>query len=110
VSGGYVWTEDAAGQGLDALYQGYSTATLMAGPQISATTGASMADTVDGPLWLSGAEASQCPTAGDSCVLRLGPGGALTDGLNIGAGSVLLGPQPAVVDPSGTNLVLDRLS
>ena len=108
-AGGSVWTEDDAGQGLDAEYEGYASGTLSAGPQISATTGVSMADTVIGALWLSGAEAAGCPAGAGACVLRLGPGGSLTDGLTVGAGSVLLGPEPAIVDTSGAHLVLERL-
>lgn len=109
VAGGYVWTEDDAGQGLDAEYQGYSATSLVAGPTAPGTAGATMADTSAGPLWRSGAEASGCPAGADACVLRLGAGAALSDGLATGAGGDLLGPYPALVGPQGNSLELQRL-
>jgi hypothetical protein len=110
VAGGYVWTQDDAGQGLDADYQGYSTTSLAAGPSSPGTAGATMADTLGGPLFRSGAEANACPSGANACVLRIGSGATLSDGLATGAGAVLLGPYPALVGPKGDSLALQRLS
>jgi hypothetical protein len=102
LAGGYLWTEQAFGQGVDAGYQGYGDSSLSYGPWKSGTVGAVMVPTLAGGLWRTGAGSSSCPTGMNSCVLRLSTSAYLSDPYQADPSSVLLGPYPALVEPAAT--------
>jgi hypothetical protein len=109
VAAGQVWASEPAGQGLDSSYAAFDATTLKAGASFFSTVGASMADTLAGPLYLSGPEFRTCTA---ECVLRLASDGKLTDAVGVGGAQQLLGPYPVVLgyNATGTELEVERLS
>jgi hypothetical protein len=116
VAAGAVWVSEPAGQGLDAAFTTYDTATLGAVGTYSGSVTSSVADTAAGPLVLEPGGGAACgqaaPASPASCVLRIDEHGATSDAVGVGAAVTLLGPAPAVIesDTSTGQFDLVRLS
>lgn len=116
VAAGAVWVSEPAGQGLDAAYTTYDTATLAAVGNYGGSVTSRVADTAAGPLVLEPGGAATCgqvaPASSTSCVLRIDVHGATSDPVGVGAAVTLLGPAPAVIesDTSTGQFDLVRLS
>jgi hypothetical protein len=111
LAGGYLWTEQAYGPGLNVGYQGFGDQSLSYGPWKSGTIGAAMAQTLTGALWRTGANSSACPTGMSACVLRLASNAYLSEPYQADPSSLLLGPYPALVGPGTSgNWELVRLA
>ncbi|HET6874380.1 MAG TPA: hypothetical protein VFH70_06355 [Acidimicrobiales bacterium] len=102
LAGGYLWTEQVYGQGIDAGYQGYNAESLSYGPWKSGTVGAAMLQTLAGALWRTGASSSACPTGMNACVLRLSASAYLSEPYQADPASLLLGPYPVLVEPAAS--------
>jgi hypothetical protein len=117
VAGGIVWISEPAGQGLDAQLNPYNASTLQPMGTYPGSVTDQIVDTAAGALVLVGPDGpGNCPqdnmATSTSCVFRISPTAALTDPITVGSAAALVGPAPAVVaeDPSGTDLVVERLS
>jgi hypothetical protein len=116
VAAGAVWVSEPAGQGLDAAYTTYDTATLAAVGNYGGSVTSSVTDTAAGPLVLEPGGAAACEQAASasstSCVSRIDVHGATSDPVGVGAAVTLLGPAPAVIesDTSTGQFDLVRLS
>jgi hypothetical protein len=102
LAGGYLWTGQVYGQGMDAGYQSYNAQSLSYGPWKSDTAGAAMVQTLAGALWRTGASSSACPTGMNACVLRLNSNAYLSEPYQADPASLLLGPYPALVGPGAS--------
>jgi outer membrane protein assembly factor BamB len=108
-----VWVSEPAGQGLDAQFTTYSTATLAQVGSYSGSVTSSVVDSATGPIVLETAGGGSCAGASPaSCVARIDPHGAVSDPVPVGAAVTLIGPGPAVVvaDNSTGQFDLVRLS
>jgi hypothetical protein len=116
VAAGAVWVSEPAGQGLDASFTTYDTASLAPVGTYGGSVTSSVADTAAGPLVLEPGSSAACAPAGTSsstaCVLRIDEHGTTSDPAGVGAAVTLLGPAPAVIesDTSTGQFDLVRLS
>ena len=115
VAGGYVWVSEPAGQGLDAGYTTYATASLAQAGTFSGAVTDMVTDTAAGPLVLEqgatrGRRARRDVTDGVRVPYR--PDGLHHRPRPVGAAVSLLGPGPAVVasDTTTDQFELFRLS
>jgi hypothetical protein len=113
-AGGAVWANEPAGQGLDAQFATYDSATLNAVASFSGSVNDTVADTQAGSLVLVPSGNAACPAtpAPSSCVLRIDVHGSMSNGVGAGQAVSLVGPSPAVVvaDTATGQFDLVRLS
>ena len=115
VAGGVIWVVEPAGQGLDATVSSFDARTLKPIAHFFQPVDGQIVGSDTGTLVLGGDGFSHCPQPSQvatECVYRLSSAGALSGSSPVGAASVLLGPDPAVVTTSTTGTVtyLERLS
>jgi hypothetical protein len=115
VAGGVIWVVEPAGQGLDATFSSFDARTLKPIAHWFQPVDGQIVGSDTGTLVLGGDGFSHCPQpspVATECVYRLSSAGVLSGSSPVGAASVLLGPDPAVVTTSNTGTVtyLDRLS
>jgi hypothetical protein len=118
VAGGVVWVIEPAGQGLDATLSSYNAQTLRFIARSPGSVTERIVATQAGALVLGGDGFRDCPQPSSAsvpaplCVYRLSASGALSDSVDVGSASQLLGPYPAVIttNAQGTATYLERLS
>jgi hypothetical protein len=113
-TGGYVFVSEPAGQGLDAGITSYLASTLAQTGSFAGTASQQIAATSIGILTLNGPGACPQPsgaTVTNICVARLTPGGVISNPLPVGEPTVLLGPDPVLINTNtaNTRVVAQRL-
>jgi hypothetical protein len=117
VAGGAVWVSEPAGQGLDATYTTYDTATLAQLGSFNGSVTSTVVAAAGPALVLESAGSNPaCPEASPStptsCVFFITPQGSVSNAVGVGSAVTLLGPLPAVVvsDTTTGQFDLVRLS